>query len=193
VKRKALINAALSPLPPSPIHTLALSCLPHLRHTHNPAFFPCSELKRKALINAALSRHGLASASEAKRKRLMIAAETEADEAIALAGKRVKLSDAQVAPDDLTGRVVRVSRLVLVFSVGVWNGEQHACEGSAGGCNRNGTGLQCLHPSQSSTAVAYLTTLLLLLSLAPVLSRPPQAPQGQGGAPGERDGGARGP
>jgi len=63
----------------------------------------CSELKRKALIKAALSRHGLASASEAKKRRLMAAAEAEADEALALAGKRAKLSDAQVAPDDLTG------------------------------------------------------------------------------------------
>lgn len=63
----------------------------------------CSELKRKALIKAALSRHGLASASEAKKKRIMLAAETEADEAMALAGKRAKLADAHVVADDLTG------------------------------------------------------------------------------------------
>jgi hypothetical protein len=66
----------------------------------------CSELKRKALIKAALSRHGLASASEAKKKRILLAAETEADEAMALAGKRAKLADAHVAPDDLTGESV---------------------------------------------------------------------------------------
>jgi hypothetical protein len=70
---------------------------------HLLPFAGCSELKRKALIKAALSRHGLASASEAKKKRILLAAETEADEAMALAGKRAKLADAQVAPDDLTG------------------------------------------------------------------------------------------
>ncbi|KAF6262746.1 SDA1-domain-containing protein [Scenedesmus sp. NREL 46B-D3] len=62
------------------------------------------ELKRRALIKSALSRHGLAGASEAKKRRAIAAAETEADEALALASKKAKLSDAQVAPDDLTGR-----------------------------------------------------------------------------------------
>lgn len=44
--------------------------------------------------------------SEAKKKRLLAAAEAEADEALALAGKRAKLSEAQVAPDDLTGALI---------------------------------------------------------------------------------------
>jgi hypothetical protein len=60
-------------------------------------------LKRRALIKSALSRHGLAGASEAKKRRAIAAAEAEADEALALASKKAKLSDAQVAPDDLTG------------------------------------------------------------------------------------------
>lgn len=41
--------------------------------------------------------------TEAKKRRLLAAAEAEADEALALAGKRARLSEAQVAPDDLTG------------------------------------------------------------------------------------------
>lgn len=44
--------------------------------------------------------------SEAKKRRLLAAAEAEADEALALAGKRARLSEAQVAPDDLTGGCV---------------------------------------------------------------------------------------
>ncbi len=60
-------------------------------------------MKRKALIKAALARHGLAAASEAKKRRIMAAAEAEADETLALAAKRAKITEAQVAPDDLTG------------------------------------------------------------------------------------------
>jgi hypothetical protein len=79
-----------------------------LTYKHNntfvaPSMLPCSELKRRALIKSALARHGLAGASEAKKRRAIAAAEAEADEALALASKKAKLSDAQVAPDDLTG------------------------------------------------------------------------------------------
>lgn len=51
--------------------------------------------------------------TEAKKRRLLAAAEAEADEALALAGKRARLADAQVAPDDLTG-----GRLVGVVFLG---------------------------------------------------------------------------
>ncbi|WIA17645.1 hypothetical protein OEZ85_014450 [Tetradesmus obliquus] len=62
------------------------------------------QLQRRALIKSALARHGLAGASEAKKRRAVAAAEAEADEALALASKKAKLSDATVAADDLTGR-----------------------------------------------------------------------------------------
>ncbi|WIA37864.1 hypothetical protein OEZ86_014713 [Tetradesmus obliquus] len=60
------------------------------------------QLQRRALIKSALARHGLAGASEAKKRRAVAAAEAEADEALALASKKAKLSDATVAADDLT-------------------------------------------------------------------------------------------
>jgi hypothetical protein len=73
------------------------------RSSSNAPFQNCSELKRRALIKSALSRHGLAGASEAKKRRAIASAEAEADEALALARKKAKLSDATVAADDLTG------------------------------------------------------------------------------------------
>lgn len=69
-----------------------------------------SELKRRALIKAALSRHGLAGASEAKKRRLVAAAEAEADEALALSAKRARISEANVEADDLKGENGRQRR-----------------------------------------------------------------------------------
>jgi hypothetical protein len=92
-------------------------------------------LKRKALIKAALSRHGLSSASDAKKKRMLAAAEAEADEALAFAGKRQKLSEAQVAPDDLTGGSSVCH--VRVFAAGHGGGAQ-----GQGGCTAQSTACQ---------------------------------------------------
>ncbi|GAX82660.1 hypothetical protein CEUSTIGMA_g10086.t1 [Chlamydomonas eustigma] len=61
-------------------------------------------LKQKALIESALSKHGLQGASKAKRKRMLEAAEAEATELAELQALRAQANELRVNPDDLKGR-----------------------------------------------------------------------------------------
>lgn len=63
------------------------------------------KLKQRALVEAALTKHGLASAtSRAKKARLLEAAEEEAAEALAMQQARQHIGEAKVAAGDLVGR-----------------------------------------------------------------------------------------
>lgn len=62
------------------------------------------KLKQRALVEAALTKHGLASAtSRAKKARLLEAAEEEAAEALAMQQARQHIGEAKVAAGDLVG------------------------------------------------------------------------------------------
>ncbi|GFR43447.1 hypothetical protein Agub_g4529 [Astrephomene gubernaculifera] len=72
-------------------------------------FMRIRKLKQRALVEAALAKHGLASSSakrpsQAKRARLLEAAEEEAAEALALRERLAAIGEARVAPEDLVGR-----------------------------------------------------------------------------------------
>lgn len=67
-------------------------------------FARIKRLKQKALIESAMSKHGMATASKAKRKRMLEAAEKEADEVAELQSMRATANEARVNPDDLKGR-----------------------------------------------------------------------------------------
>ena len=58
-------------------------------------------LKQKALVEAAMSKHGLQGASKAKRRRILEAAEAEAEEVAQLQETRDKANEIRVNPDDL--------------------------------------------------------------------------------------------
>ncbi|GIM11973.1 hypothetical protein Vretimale_15407, partial [Volvox reticuliferus] len=63
------------------------------------------KLKQKAMVEAALAKHGLASgASKAKRARILEAAEEEAAEAIALKERLAAIGESKVHAEDLVGR-----------------------------------------------------------------------------------------
>ncbi|KXZ52362.1 hypothetical protein GPECTOR_10g996 [Gonium pectorale] len=62
-------------------------------------------LKQKALVEAALSKHGLSSASsKAKKARMLEAAEEEAAEALALRERLSAIGESKVAATDLVGK-----------------------------------------------------------------------------------------
>ncbi|GBF96025.1 hypothetical protein Rsub_08840 [Raphidocelis subcapitata] len=65
------------------------------------------QLKRKAMVEAAMARHGLKSLTKAKARRLAEAAEEEAEEALAIEAARAGANEAAVAPDELAGRKKR--------------------------------------------------------------------------------------
>lgn len=79
---------------------------------------------------------------------MLVAAEAEADEALALAAKKAKITEAQVAPDDLTGgRVVERGRLGGEQGKGQRAARKGGGAGSSramAGVTRGGWGRACL-------------------------------------------------
>ncbi|KAG2501935.1 hypothetical protein HYH03_000433 [Edaphochlamys debaryana] len=63
------------------------------------------KLKQKALVEAALAKHGLASASRAKKVKMLEAAEEEAAEAMALQERLAAIGESKVAAGDLAARI----------------------------------------------------------------------------------------
>lgn len=61
------------------------------------------ELKHRKMVDAAMSRHGLKTASKHKQQRLLETAEAEAQEAMAVAQARSKIGEARVNPESLAG------------------------------------------------------------------------------------------
>lgn len=93
-------------------------------------------MKQKAMIEAALSKHGLAKTmTKAKRKRLLEAAEQEAEELAALQEARSKANETRLNPDDLLGKAV-------AWGVGGVRGRgvRVGGEGSWRRCKRKGPG-----------------------------------------------------
>ena len=67
------------------------------------SIYLCRRLKQKALIETAMSKHGLQGASKAKRRRILEAAEAEAQEVADLQATRARANETRVNPDDLKG------------------------------------------------------------------------------------------
>ena len=82
----------------------------------------CRELRRKRLVDAAMRKHGLKSAS--KRARALAAAEEEADETLEFLDSRVSLGERHVRGGDLAvhlkQRADKEARLAKVLEGAQW-------------------------------------------------------------------------